>query len=58
MTEKIIYKEHYHGWESLQDFDRDMHEMFDPRFNPDIKGIPEDFQGTITITVTYSDVEE
>lgn len=52
---KTIFKKEYHGFESTSDIGRDLHEMWDERFNPDIKGISGEFQGTVKITVTYSD---
>ncbi len=53
MRKLMIFIKEYHGFESCYDIGRDIHEMFDPRFNPDIKGIDPEFEGTIKIEVTY-----
>ena len=50
---KVIFEKEYHGFEDCVDVSRDMHEMFDPRFNPDVAGIDPEFCGTIKIVVTY-----
>jgi hypothetical protein len=53
----IILEKQYDG-ESLYDIERDIAEVFDERFNPEISAIPTDmygFQtGTFTVTITWS----
>lgn len=52
---KTIFQKEYVGFESISDLGRDLHEMWDERFNPLVKGISGEFQGTVRIHVTYSD---
>jgi hypothetical protein len=54
---KTIFNKEYHGFEAASDISRDLHEMWDERFNPAMKGISGEFQGTVKVTVTYSDEE-
>lgn len=53
MSKKLISKTDYHGFESLYDSMRDFDETFDERFNPNMKGIPGEFTGTMRVTVEY-----
>jgi len=51
----IIVDECYHGYESLQDWDRDMSEALDPDFNAEAAAaIPNEFAGTIRVIITYT----
>lgn len=50
---KVIFEKEYHGFEDCVDIPRDVHEMLDPRFNPDCDGIEPEFKGIIKIVVTY-----
>jgi len=44
----------YHGFESLYDLERDMNELFDPRYgDPAFKDLDPEFQGTIKVTIEY-----
>jgi len=47
----IIFKKSYHGFEDAVDIDRDISEMWDGTKE---LGIPGDFEGTVTVTVTYT----
>lgn len=55
---KTIYEQTYHGFESLSDVWRDVSEAFDERYNPQMKGIPGEFQGRVKVTITYEDDDE
>jgi hypothetical protein len=48
-----IFEKNYEGFESLSDIERDISECFDERFNEQMKFIPAEFQGTLTVTITY-----
>lgn len=52
----IIFQKEYDGFESLADMERDIFECFDPRFNPDVKEIPDKFEGTVKVTIEYTAV--
>jgi hypothetical protein len=41
------------GWESLQDWDRDISESIDNLYNPNAKVIDNEFTGTIHVRITY-----
>jgi hypothetical protein len=51
--EKIIFKKEYHGFEDTYDFDRDMAEALDPKFNPKATSLLGEFSGILTVTVSY-----
>lgn len=51
----IIFEEKYNGFEDLYDLSRDIWEAFDPRFNKKMKNIPEEFQGTVKVVITYEE---
>lgn len=55
---KILFEKKYEGFESLSDLGRDVHEAFDHRFNPAVKDLPGEFQGTVTVKITYSEEKE
>lgn len=55
---KVIFKKDYGGFESLSDFWRDTSECFDPDFNPEMKDIPGEFQGTVKVTIEYVEPEQ
>jgi glutamate-1-semialdehyde aminotransferase len=55
MNNKIIFNKHYHGFEDVYDLERDISEMWS---EPSAKGIPGEFQGTVTVTVTYTPSED
>ena len=48
-----IYEKDYIGFESLYDIQRDVYEALDPKFNPNIESVPEEFNGTIKLTMEY-----
>lgn len=54
---KIVFEKKYYGHESLQDFHRDMYEALDPDYNEAIQDVPEEFSGTLTVTITYEPAE-
>ena len=56
--ETLILKREYSGFEDLYDFDRDMSEALDSDFNPAAKIIPAEFNGTVTVTITYKEDED
>jgi len=59
MTIRTIFDKTYDGFEDIYDLGRDVHEAFDPRFNPKAAGIPGEFQGKIRVTITYEpDVDD
>jgi hypothetical protein len=58
MKNKIIFKRDYHGFEDVVDLERDISECFDSRFNPEAKDIPNEFTGTVKVTIEYVPSEE
>jgi hypothetical protein len=52
---KVIFKEEYHGFEDVYDLPRDIEEMWDERFNPLVKGISGEFQGTVKVIIEYEE---
>jgi len=56
--DKVIFSKEYHGFEDCVDIGRDIHEMFDPRFNSEVEGLDPEFKGIIKIVVTYSEGEK
>lgn len=55
---KTLYNKTYHGFENFSDYFRDVHEAVDPRFNPLMKDLPGEFQGKITVILTYEEDEK
>jgi hypothetical protein len=55
---QVIYSREYHGFESLSDIGRDVEEAFDANFNPLMDDIPGEFQGTMTVTITFTPASE
>lgn len=53
-----VFDKEYHGFEDAVDVFRDVSEAFDGRFNPSMKGIPGEFQGTMRVTITYEPSED
>ena len=53
MSSKVIHEQSFGGWESLQDWDRDMSECLDADYNPNAKDIPDMFTGTIKVLIWY-----
>ena len=51
----IIYEQDFPGWESLQDWDRDLSEAIQDDYNPDAAIIPCEFTGTIHVVITYEE---
>jgi hypothetical protein len=51
---KVIFKKEYVGFEAIADIDRDVCEAFDTDFNPLAEQIPDEHQGTVTVTITYT----
>jgi hypothetical protein len=58
MSMIMLFTKTYHGFEHFYDYFRDVHEAVDPAFNPAMKGIPGEFQGKVTVTVTYEPEDE
>lgn len=52
-TPVILLKKTYHGFEDAVDLDRDVSEIFMGR-----NDIPGEFQGTLTVTITYTPPED
>jgi hypothetical protein len=50
---KQIWQKTYHGFEDFSDYWRDVDEAVNPDFNAVMKEIPAEFQGKITVTITY-----
>jgi len=53
MATKLLFTQVYHGFEAFADYFRDVHEAVDADFNPAMKDIPGEFQGKVTVTITY-----
>jgi hypothetical protein len=49
----VLLSKTYHGFEDAADLDRDVSEIFMGRDD-----IPGEFQGTITVTITYTPPED
>jgi hypothetical protein len=56
--ERVVYENSYDGFESFSDYWRDMDEAIQDDFNPKVKGIPGEFQGTFKVTITYTPAPE
>lgn len=58
---KFIFHKEYDS-ESLCDLSRDIHECFDPRFNEEMKDIPQDkhgfHEGTFKVEICWKDEDE
>jgi len=50
----VLFEKKYEGFESLADIDRDVSEAFDGDFNPPAEVLLGEFQGTVTVTITYT----
>ena len=50
----VIFKQDFIGWESLQDWDRDMSEAVQSDYNPEASVLMGEFEGTLTVTMTYT----
>jgi hypothetical protein len=48
-----LLKKAYPGWESMQDWDRDISEAVDPELNPVMEDVPNEFEGTIHVKILY-----
>ncbi len=55
---KEIFSKKYNGFEALSDVDRDVSEAFNPHFNIAMQDIPGEFEGTMTVVITYTGPEE
>ena len=55
---KVIFHKVYDGFESLSDLQRDLVECMDPDYNSHVNDIPGEFQGKMTVTITYSEEEQ
>lgn len=56
MSESVlIFEKDYEGFESCYDLQRDMIEAFDPRFNDGAKNLSPEFNGTLTVKMTYKE---
>jgi len=51
---KVIFTKDYEGVESLYDLGRDVSEAVDDDYNPKAKILMGEFQGTVTVTITYT----
>jgi hypothetical protein len=54
----VVFHKNYNGFESLQDYHRDISEAIDSDFNPVMKMIPGEFKGTISVTIIYEHKED
>jgi hypothetical protein len=56
---KIIFKKVYHGFEDIYDLGRDVEKMWDKvhdqEINATLDSIPGEFQGKITVLITYEE---
>jgi len=50
----VVFEKEFHGWESLQDWDRDMSEAIQSDYNPVAKIMDGEFEGTLTVVMVYS----
>jgi hypothetical protein len=55
---KVLFQKSYDGFEVSSDVWRDFDEAFDRRFNPPIEQLPGEFQGKLTVTITYEPSED
>lgn len=53
MSEQVIFHKDYDGWESLQDWDRDMSEAIQSDMNTEAWMLNGEFEGTVRVTITY-----
>ena len=51
---RVVFEQKFESWESLSDWDRDMTEALDQDYNPAMKGIPGEFDGTFHVVITYT----
>lgn len=58
MSKIRIWQKDYVGFESLSDLDRDISEAFDEKFNPAVKQLPGEFEGTLRVTIEYINWED
>lgn len=47
----VLFEQTYEGVEAAADIGRDVYEAFDPDFNPPVASLPDECQGTITVTI-------
>lgn len=52
---RLIYENEYPGFESLDDWERDLTEAIDGKYNDKVKDISGEFQGTFFVKVWYED---
>lgn len=50
----ITIFENNYDVDSLSDIGRDISECFDPKFNKAVSNIPNNFDGTVTVKITYT----
>lgn len=49
----VLFDRKFEGFESLQDWDRDMSEALDQDYNPAMRNMPGEFDGTVHVVITY-----
>jgi hypothetical protein len=49
----VIFDKKFEGWESLQDWDRDLSEAMQVDYNPALAPVPPYFDGTIHVVIVY-----
>lgn len=58
MSKKVIFEKEYHGFEAWSDIDRDISEMLDSAYNPEVEDIESESNGMIKIVVTFESEDE
>jgi len=54
----VIFDQKYEGFESLQDWDRDMSEAIQDDYNPAAKVLNGEFEGTLQVIMVYTPKEK
>lgn len=55
---RVIFQKDFEGFESLQDWDRDMSESIQSDYNSDAKVLDGEFTGTLRVTIEYIPSED
>lgn len=50
----VIFHKEYEGFEALADVERDVGEAFNGDYNPKSSILMGEYQGTVTVTITYT----
>jgi hypothetical protein len=50
---KTLFEKEYEGYEQTVDMEDDFLDLFDERYNDNVKGLPLEFKGKIKVLVTY-----